>query len=293
MTTNKPGILVTGATGFIGTKVVAALKASGKTVVPIGSKDCDITDLKQVLYLYQKAEAMGIRLTHVVHLAGIIAVSKSWDEPELFFRVNTHGTMNVLELCRQYGLSMTYISAYIYGQPEELPIKEDANIKPNNPYAQSKYMAEELCRFYSENYRVKTCIIRPFNIYGPGQTTDFIIPLIIHQIKYENDISVNDLFPKRDYVFVEDLAGAIVKAVDKECYGEVINIGSGESHSVAEVIEILQKLTNDTKPVYGKNKVRKNEMNDVVADIQAAKDILEWEPTTSLTEGLKITLGIM
>lgn len=288
----KEGILVTGATGFIGTKVVAALEKQGKEVVAIGSRDCDITDLKQVLYLYQKSEAKGIRLTHVIHLAGVIAVSKSWDEPEYFFRVNTTGTLNILELCRQYGLSMTYISAYIYGQPERLPIKENSKVKPNNPYAQSKYMAEELCRFYSTNYKVKTSIIRPFNIYGPGQTTDFLIPLIIYQMKYEEEISVMDLVPKRDYVFVEDLADAIIKAVDKECYGEVINIGSGKSYSVAEVIEILQRLVGDKKLVTSKNRVRKNEMNDVVADIENAKQILNWEPTTSFEEGLKITLGI-
>jgi len=288
----KEGILVTGATGFIGTKVVAALERQGKVVVGISSRDCDITDIKEVLHLYQKSEKKGIRLTHVIHLAGVIAVSRSWDEPEYFFKVNTTGTLNMLELCRQYGMSMTYISAYIYGQPDSLPIREDSQVKPNNPYAQSKYMAEELCRFYSANYKVKTSIIRPFNIYGPGQTTDFVIPLIIHQMKYEEEICVMDLAPKRDYVFVEDLADAIVKAVDKECYGEVINIGSGKSYSVAEVIDILQKLAGDNKRVCSKNQVRKNEMNNVVASIENAKMILDWEPRTSLEEGLKITLGL-
>ncbi len=289
MSTNNDVILVTGSTGFIGRKVMEALEKKGYTAIGMGSRDCDISKLDGLTNYIDEIVKTGKNISHVIHLAGRVDVFKSWSEPERFFSVNTAGCMNVLEVCRKYNMGMTYISAYVYGQPESLPISEKAPVKPNNPYAQSKYMAEQLCKFYSTNYDIKTSIIRPFNVYGPGQSRDFVIPHIIDEVKNQDVIHVLDLVPKRDYVYIDDLVEAIISAVGKDIYGEVINIGSGVSYSVQEVVDMLQEIGGTKKEVKSKNQVRKNEMNNVVADISQAEKLLGWKPSTDIRQGLKNT----
>lgn len=273
-------ILVTGAGGFIGSALVSYLKKKNRTVLGLGSKELDVTDPASVRAL--PAE----EISHVVHMAGKTFVPKSWEEPDEFFGTNTFGTLQMLEFCRQHKIPMTYISAYIYGPPEKNPIQETDPIGPNNPYAKSKYMAEELCEFYAKQFDVKVSIIRPFNVYGAGQKENFLIPQIIgHAIK-EDCIKVLDLAPMRDYIYLDDLLEAIFLTIEKVQEYDVFNIGSGISYSVGEVIDMVQDILGTHKRVECKNQVRKNELNNVVADISHAGWVLGWHPAYTLKEGL-------
>ena len=148
-------------------------------------------------------------------------------------------------------------------------------------------MAEELCEFYARQFGVKVCIIRPFNVYGPGQKENFLIHQIItHAIK-QDCIQVLDLAPRRDYIYLDDLLEAIWQTVDQVQEYEVFNIGSGVSYSVKEVIEKVQDILGSEKPVVCKNETRKNELNDVVADITHVREVLGWRPAHSLEQGLQ------
>ncbi len=274
-------ILVTGAGGFIGSALAEYLQRKGKEVLALSSGELDVTKQAAVQALSAK------EISHVVHLAGKTFVPKSWEEPETFFLTNTFGTLQMLEFCRMHEIPMTYISAYIYGPPEKNPIQENDRINPNNPYAKSKYMAEELCEFYAGTFGVKVSIIRPFNVYGAGQKKDFLIPQIIEHAMKRDCIEVLDLAPMRDYIYLEDLLGAIALTIENVQQYDVFNIGSGVSYSVEEVIGMVQEILGTHKQVECKNQVRRNELNNVVADIAHAKEVLGWEPAYHLRQGLK------
>ena len=272
-------ILVTGAGGFIGRALVSYLKRRGESVRGVSSGELDVADRKMV-------EGFSLAsIGHVVHLAGKTFVPRSWEEPGEFLETNMAGTLHMLEACRKHDVPMTYISAYIYGQPERIPIRETDPIRPNNPYAKSKYMAEELCAFYAQQFGVRVSIIRPFNVYGAGQKRDFLIPQIIGQAMDEECIRVMDLAPKRDYIYLDELLEAIFLTVKNVQDYDVFNIGSGISHSVGEVIETVQRILGTDKPVECRNETRRNEMNNVVADISHAESVLGWHPSHTLEQG--------
>ena len=139
-------------------------------------------------------------------------------------------------------------------------------------------MGEELCKFYNQNYNVPITILRIFNLYGPGQQTGFVIPDIASQLGNEKIILKNP-YPKRDFVYIDDVAEAIRKSLKRMSQG-VINIGSGKSYSIREVVE---KITEGRKIKF----MQEGEKSDIYADISKAGKILDWKPETSLEEGLK------
>lgn len=273
-------VLVTGASGFIGSALTKKLRGDGLHVVALGSSDGDISSPLTL----QRTDLTDI--SHVFHLAGRTYVPDSWDHPYEFYKTNTLGTEVVLEFCRKNSISLTYISAYIYGIPKCLPISEDAPVEPSNPYAHSKYLGEELCRFYTSIYGLNISIIRPFNVFGVGQAESFLIPSIIRQVLYQNEIVVNDLAPKRDYVYISDLINCITSTQSLLQGYHVFNAGSGFSYSVEEVIELVQKCAETDKPVKSKGDVRPNEIPDVKADTSQARKVLHWQCQMSFEKGI-------
>lgn len=278
-------VLVTGATGFIGTALVKRLLQESFEVIELSSKDGDIADLSTL----EKYANVGF--LRVFHLAGMTYVPASWENPLGFYRTNVLGTVNVAEYCRLNNTPLTFVSAYVYGQPESLPITENSLISPNNPYAFSKYAAENVCEFYAHNFGVSCAVIRPFNIYGAGQHSKFLIPTIIEQVLYEKTVTVDNLNPKRDYLNIEDLVDAIIKTLNCHQPYQVYNIGSGSSLSVGEIVEIIQRTAKTNKPVFCRAITRTNEIMDVVADITKAQNELGWCPKLSFSEGINIMLS--
>ena len=275
-------ILVTGASGFIGRALVSRLKARGRDVVPVDSSDGDIAS--------QETLAKFVRqdIAHVFHLAGKTFVPDSWDDPQAFCQTNVLGTINVLEFCRKSRIPMTYVSAYVYGHPDALPIREDSAVRPSNPYALTKRLAEEACEFYASAHDLPVTTIRPFNVYGIGQGMNFLIPSIIHQALNESQIVVKDLQPKRDYVYLEDLMKALLATLNLNSKGyNVYNIGSGTSLNVKEVIDTIQDVAGTNKEIICNNSVRANELMDVVADISKVGKELGWLPEYSFRAGIE------
>lgn len=273
-------ILITGSNGFLGKALKKRLLFEGHQIVEMDFPR-DIIDLEN----FNKLDEEGIY--HVFHLAGKTFIPDSWNAPQSFYQANLLGTINVLEFCRKKSVSLTFVSAYLYGQPEKLPISENDTVQPNNPYAHSKYLAEEACKFYSKEYNVRTTIIRPFNIYGIGQDEKFLIPYVIKQALEDNKIKVKDLAPKRDYVYLDDFIDALMASMNSVKKFAIYNIGSGISLSVKDVINYVQKILGTDKKIISKNTARKNEINNVIADVTKAGKYLKWHPKTSFYQGIK------
>ncbi|MCI9421471.1 NAD-dependent epimerase/dehydratase family protein [Lachnospiraceae bacterium WCA-9-b2] len=274
-------ILITGGKGFIGSHITRYLKECGYDVIAPSSGELNVT--KQDNWGKWK----GKNVCHVLHLAGKTFIPDSWENPEQFFETNGIGTLNAVSFCKNQKIGMTYISAYIYGQPTYNPVPETAAVHPNNPYAKSKYMAEEICEFFGKYFGMDITVLRLFNVYGARQSERFLIPLIVSQALGERDrITVQDLEPKRDYVYIDDVCRAIELSVQKTKGYHLFNIGSGGSYSVREIIEKVQKAAGTKKSVSSVNKVRRNELNDVIADISSIQETWGWEPQITIEAGL-------
>ncbi len=278
-------VLVTGANGFIGRRLVKALLASGVNVVPVGREHGDLAG-EQAWENLPGSEV-------VVHLAGRSYVPDSWHDGSGFLQANVMSTGHALEYCRRQSARLIFVSAYVYGVPKHLPIREDDPASPNNPYALSKRMAEEVCEFYSAYFGVHVTVLRLFNVYGPGQRPEFLIPEIIHQARNGDVIRVKDLKPRRDYVYLDDVVDAVTRVLDmSEGQFGVFNIGSGESLSVGEIINSIQLAAGTSLPVLSDSIERPQEIPDVRADITRAMSILGWKPRYSFSSGIQSILNV-
>lgn len=274
-------VLVTGADGFIGGRLLPRLIDAGHEVVTFSIQDGDI--------------ASGLpdfgALDHVIHLAALTFVPASWENPAEFYRVNVMGTVHALELCRRNRCPLTFMSTYVYGAPQYTPIDEAHPLAPNSPYNHSKTLGEDLCRFYHGAFGIPVTVLRPFNIYGTGQARHFLIPEIFTQLLDDTkpEVVLKDLAPQRDYVYVDDVARALALTVEKpQAYG-VCNLGSGRAVSVAELAELCARASGIHKPVTGTGQARPNEVTGIAADITNARLQLGWEPEYTLESGLALT----
>jgi nucleoside-diphosphate-sugar epimerase len=270
-------VLVTGATGFAGRHLVAALRHAGYAVETHSSS---ASDIGQELPSYS-----GI--SHVFHVAGRLFVPDSWRNPGLFYRTNVQGTVNVMEFCREQKASVTLISSYVYGIPQRLPISEDHTVAAVNPYAHTKLLAEDIARFYEKQFDVGVTIVRPFNLYGPNQDRRFLIPQLIHDALDPQvaAMEVADLAPRRDYLHIDDLVRLLILVMTARGSG-TYNAGSGKSVSVNELASTIRDLAGVDKPIVAKGAPRQNEIPDVIADISRARDTFGWTPQIELPDGL-------
>jgi len=278
-------IIVTGASGFIGRSLVRTLKKMQYDVIEISTRQCDLSDPASIDYLSQ------FSADYVYHVAGKVGIPLSFEYPLMFYRANVDTTRHVLEYCRKKQVPMHYVSAYIYGVPASLPIDETVCPRPNNPYAHSKYMAELLCQFYREHFQVPVTISRPFNIYGWDEASTLFISSVYRQLQQEESVTVGDLSPMRDYVYIDDVVDALIAIMQHGINGEVYNIGTGESFSCGQVIQILQSIMRLNKPVIETKSVRVSDIADVRADISKMFNQTGWKPSFSLLQGLSDMVG--
>jgi nucleoside-diphosphate-sugar epimerase len=280
----KDTILVTGADGFIGRHLVTALTRQGHTVERHTRDDGDIA---HAALLYE-----GV--THVFHLAARTFVPESWSHPHAFYETNVLGTVNVLEFCRRRQASLTLVSSYVYGPPQQLPVPEQHPLRAFNPYAHSKILAEEAARYYADQFRVPVTIVRPFNVYGPGQADEFLIPSLIRQALSAacDRINIQDPRPRRDYLFVTDLIELLLILLQHRAC-DTYNAGSGQSVSIQEIVDAINSFLPMKKAISSTGATRPEDVMDVVADVRKAAEQLQWRPKTSLEAGLKQMIDAM
>lgn len=276
-------VLITGSQGFIGQALLAKLSEKNINIVTLG-KDEDITKWDCVKHIGD--------IDIVCHLAAVKNVPHSFKEPKDTYHVNLMGTLNMLEVCRRYDAKMIFPStAYVYGRPEYLPIDEKHPVNPSNPYARSKLLGEELCRAYNEDYGVKCIILRLFNIYGKNMDSASLIMEITRQMLRNKKIIVEDFTPKRDFVFVGDVANAFLRSMMYDASYEVFNIGCGGSHSVREIATKLIEIYGEDIKIETLNRKREDEILELRANIDKAQKELGWSPKYDINEGLSEVLS--
>ena len=275
-------ILVTGYSGFIGSYLIRRLQDLQVELIL-----CDLQNGINICNWDEVNDLKGFDI--IIHLANLSFVPASFRDPKKFYEVNYLGTLNMLELCRLNKARMIYFSSYMYGNPQYQPIDEQHRIEAYNPYAQTKVICESLCEGYNRDFQVPVTVFRPFNIYGKGQNPDFLIPTIINQAK-TGKIVIKDDRPKRDYIHVTDIVEAVILALQTPNLQPTLqtyNLGTGESHSVKEIIEIVRTLSEHEVDYECTREIRPNEVLDTVADITKIKKELLWTPKISLIEGIK------
>ena len=290
--------LVTGALGFVGRHLVAHLTEAGDTIVPFEHDGAavDVVD----------AAAVGDALTAarpdvVYHLAASTHIGASWDAPAAVFRVNAEGTLNVLRACTRAGVDRVLVvgSADEYGAvaPDELPITEDAPLRPRTPYGASKVAAEYLALQAHLGDGLGTIRIRAFNHTGPGQAPTYLVPGLAGRIvAAERDgartIAVGSLDAVRDFTDVRDVVRAYRLLVERGAAGDVYNVGSGRGWSVREVADALlgasgADLDLEVDPAL----VRPVEVPALVADASKLRAATGWAPARPFEETLAEVLA--
>ncbi|KYK25286.1 hypothetical protein AYK26_02280 [Euryarchaeota archaeon SM23-78] len=300
--------VITGGAGFIGSHLVEELVKIGADVVvidnlSIGRKEVlrdvlnqisfvkgDITDFELL-----KKELEGCDF--VLHHASLISVIESVEKPELYRKVNLEGTRNVLEAARLNNVKRVIFSSScaVYGNTDKIPQTESMKPEPLSPYAQFKLKAEKLCDEYYKKHKLKTFILRYFNVFGPRQSSESqyagVIPLFIKKVlNNETPIIYGDGNQTRDFVFVKDIVKANLLACKaKAGFGEPMNIGSGKEIRVNQILRLINKnLNKEIKPLFAPE--RKGELRRACSDNSKAEKMLGYKNKYDFEQGLRATI---
>lgn len=298
MNLNGASVLVTGATGFVGPYLVQALCGKGAQVKILSlsegevSSDLRADDLEIVTGDITKPETLdgvtkGVDL--VFHLAAIANVDYAIQNPVRTYDVNVRGTLNLLEEVRKNPVKkFVYVSSsHVYGVPQYIPVDEKHPIAPREPYSASKAAAENIVNGYTGAYGINTAIVRPFNIYGPGQHESFLIPSIIQQASGSDLIEVGNVEPTRDFTYITDIVVGFLKIA--ESGSGVYNIGSGVEVKVDDIVHKIVDIINpdiEIRSVVDRQRSGGVEIPRLCADVSRLKGI-GWEPTIGIDEGLR------
>jgi len=276
-------VLVTGSSGFIGRHTVNGLKARNYTV-----KTFDLTVNKD-LRDHDAVNRAARGVDAVMHFGALAEVPYSFDHPAEVAEVNITGTINLLEACRKYDVKKFVLasSSSVYGEPEELPVKEDHPLKPVTPYGLTKLVDEQYVDLYSNLYGIKTCCMRYFNVYGIRQSRGLVAEAVDAVKKCKPMIIFGDGRQTRDFVYVADVVQANLLALDAKTSG-TFNVGVGLETSVKKVIRILQELTGTNSVQYKPKRI--GDIRRIYADISKAKRVLRYRPKISLRDGLRETV---
>lgn len=279
-------VLVTGHLGFLGRALVQGLEEEG--IRWYGASRRSGIDLANANALAGMPDCAA-----VVHLAGRNDVTESWSDPELFHRSNVLSTLTVAEYARQRKARVVFLSTNLYGAPQYIPVDERHPVACLNPYGWSKRSAELVLEEYAACFDVPVTVLRLFNCYGPRQSNKALIPHLVEQALAGGPIRVNDLTPRRDYVFVDDVVRVILRAIARSASAtfDVFNIGFGKSWSVAEVIRLLLDVVGQ-REVIERGDRRRSEVDDVVCDNRKASTALNWAPAVGLPEGLRRMVAV-
>ena len=229
------------------------------------------------------------KLNFVVHLAASISPSDSFDSPGEYYKNNIYSLIESLEWCRINNGKIIFFSSYVYGENANTPTSEKDNTYGHNPYSQTKIIGENLCHSYQRDFNVPYIIFRPFNIYGAGQSNQFVISSIFDQIRRGlTKISIQNPYPKRDFIYIKDVTLAVSLAIENNISNETFNICSQTNYSIKEVCELIESICDKKiEFLFDEKFKRKGDVSVTLGDKSKTSSMLKWEPTYSLIDGLK------
>jgi len=306
-------ILLTGCAGFIGAKVTELLLADGHTVIGIDNlndaydvrlkhwrlshlgnhpqfhfNNLDITLRAPLTELFRSGQNTRGGIAAIINLAARAGVRQSVENPWVYYETNVVGTLNLLELSREFGVRKFVLASTssLYGQDNPLPYREDANTdRPLSPYAASKKAAEALCYTYHYLYGIDTTVLRYFTVYGPAGRPDMSLFRFVQWISEGRPVTIyGDGQQSRDFTYVDDIARGTVAGL-KPFGHEVINLGSDTPVVLMDAVRLIEKLTGNGADLA----FAPRHPADVLAtwaDISKAERLLDWRPQSNFREGV-------
>lgn len=308
-------ILVTGAGGFIGSHLTEELVRRGHSVRALvrysgsgswgwlDTSDKEIKDSLEVI-------AGDIRDPHmmndvvkgcdvVFHLAALIAIPFSYHAPQSYVETNITGTCNMLQAARNHGVErfVQTSTSETYGTALYVPIDEDHPLQGQSPYSATKIGSDQLALSFQRSFEVPVSVIRPFNTYGPRQSSRAVIPTIITQLAANLPVHLGSLTPTRDLTYVADTArGFIAVAEADAAIGQVVNIGTDFEISIGDLANLISEVMGRGPLDIAQDKERMrpvaSEVERLWASNKKAKALTGWEPTLGGLEGLRHNLGL-
>ena len=295
--------LVTGGAGFIGSNLVDRLIDDGHEVIVF-----DNLSTGQQKNINPKAKFFLVDIAHqpyfetntmkdimsgvdvVFHMACLARVQPSIENPIEYHSANVNGTLNMLEVCRKYGVKRFVFSSSssVYGDVEEkdLPTSENSKLNPMSPYALHKLVGEQYCKLYSELYQLETVSLRYFNVYGERQPIEGAYTLVMgvfaqQRLNGEKMTIRGDGEQRRDFTYVGDVVDANIKCMEYplELNGDILNVGNGDNKSVNDIADLIGGERVNLEPVI--------EPRVTLADNTKIKKLLDWKPTQDLNQWVK------
>lgn len=283
-------VTVTGASGFIGSSLVRALRARGDAVEAWTRHTVDVCDAVAVRTALERGAPDA-----VVHLAAQSLPTRSWNEPGETYRVNVGGAINLLEAARALSAPPRILLAGSSAEYAEsaggAPIGEDARIEPNSPYAASKIAVDELARMYVRRYDLPIVRFRPFFLIGPGKTGDVCSDFARRVVAIEHGapraMRVGDLSAVRDMIDVRDGVAGIVRLIDAGAAGEAYNVCGGSGTRIGEILETYRRLASVPFEVVQDPALLRRLEHAVRIGDPAKLRALGWAPVHPLAETLR------
>jgi len=297
-------VLVTGGGGFIGSHLAKKLVQMGAEVYVLARHRSMINNIR-LKDVWERIKILNADIRNIdslnfvkkfepeiiFHLAAYHHVGNSFTHFSEALETNGLGTANLIESLDNYDRFIYTSTSEVYGLQASVPFREDMTPHPISPYAIGKYAGELYCLMkYHMGYPIT--VLRPFNVYGPYQSKEAIIPEIILDCIEGREIRATEGKQTREFNFVEDtIEGFILAAQEKAAIGEIINLGNGQEISIRNLILKIMEMTNSkSKVLFGALPYRPTEIWRMCADDTKAKKILNWSPKVSLEDGLRRTI---
>ena len=309
MNINNKKILVTGAEGFIGSHLVESLLKKGSKVTALvfynsfnsfgwlnnlKHKNLKVVlgDMRDPYFLKKEVKSLDI----IFNLAALISVPYSFNAPQINVSNNVLGTLNLLELAKDRSVEkfIQFSSSEVYGTAKKVPLLETDLINPQSPYAASKVATDALALSYFHSYNLPVIVLRPFNTFGPRQSTRAVIPSIICQIINKgNRIKLGSLKPTRDFCYIEDTIRAILASLKIKSNGEIFNISSNSEISIKKTISYFEEILK--KKIYIERDLKRvrSESSEVYRLLGSNKKFIKqtnWVPKYRNSKGFKLAL---
>jgi NAD dependent epimerase/dehydratase len=297
--------LVTGAEGFIGSALVALLRSEGFDVRAFAhykpyAERGNLAELDVEVMAGDVRDAGRVAdavagCDVVFHLAALVGIPYSYQAPESYVAVNVAGTQNVAAACRRHGARLVQTStSEVYGSARTVPIAETHPLRPQSPYSASKIAADMLALSYWYSFELPVSVVRPFNTYGPKQSTRAVIPAILAQLHAGvRKVKLGATTPTRDFTYVDDTArGFLAVASSDEAIGEVVNLGAGKEITMGDLAALLIDVTGSSATVVtDETRLRpgRSEVTRLLSDNSKARELTGWTPEVDLREGLTRT----
>ncbi len=298
-------VLVTGATGFIGSHLAERLVAEGAMVtlaVEPGASKANVTSILDKVCVREVDLRDGQTVRQLVrecqpskiyHLAAV-GVTEPGIDPALAVQVNVVGMLNLLEALSETDCDcfVNTGTCYEYGHNTP-PMREDQMVDPTNIYAASKSAAWLFCNMYHRTRDYPIVTVRPFTVYGPRQSPRALIPQTIIAAMRGEDFEMTGGEQTRDFTYVDDIVEGYIRAsLSEKAIGQTINLGTGEERPIKDVVlKVLELMGNPVRPLIGALPYRPREIGRLCADSSKARELLGWQPQVGLEEGLRKTIA--